>query len=355
MDWGLGHATRCIPVVRYLLEKGHTVVIAASGASAEVLRSNFPRLEILALPGYGITYSRDGKSFAARIFAQIPKIQSAIRRERKWLTAEHARQPFDLVISDNRYGLKIKGINCVVMTHQLQIITGFGKWADAIMRRMHYRILEKFDACWIVDHRDADAMGGTLSHPHRLPVNARYIGTLSQLRRVADRDAINESEILMLLSGPEPTRTILEEKLTAQAALLPQWPFRIVAGNPSGAAPAHLPAHIAYHTHLNADALAHALQKAQLVICRSGYSTLMDLALFGKKALLIPTPGQPEQEYLARHSAGSGRFITRRQGHVNLAADIPAAFNSDGFPKQNGSDHLREMKAEIDDTLSRIK
>lgn len=320
-----------------------------------MLESNFPHLAILPLPGYEVTYSRTGKGFVPRIFAQIPKIQRAIRRERRWLLAEHARQPFDLVISDNRYGLKIPGLRSVIMTHQLQIITGFGAWADAVMRRMHYRMLEKFDECWIVDYRHAGALGGALSHPDTLPAHARYMGTLSQLRPPSDDTCVRGNEVLILLSGPEPMRTILEEKLVGQAKDLPEQRFRIVAGNPSGTVPdggqVGLPAHITYHTHLNADALADALHKAQLVVCRSGYSTLMDLSVFGRKALLIPTPGQSEQEYLASHLSGSGQFITRNQDEVNLNTDIPAALSRPGFPAENSSHYLQEMKAVIDDAL----
>nr|WP_295928171.1 glycosyltransferase [uncultured Dyadobacter sp.] len=354
LDWGLGHATRCIPVIRFLLGKGHTVVVAASGPTATLLNSNFPELDILPLPGYEITYSRSGRTFTARILAQVPKILGAIRRERRWLAREHARQPFDLVISDNRYGLKIPGVRSVIMTHQLQIRTGFGQVSDLFMRKLHYRLLEKFDECWVVDYADT-GLGGTLSHPDRLPANARYIGVLSQLQRPPARPSGQEQEILALLSGPEPMRGMFEELLIAQATRISERQFRIVAGHPAGRVPSGLPRHIAYHTYLNAAQLADALDKAQLVICRSGYSTLMDLAAFGKKALLIPTPGQSEQEYLAAHLQARGLFLTRRQDALDLELDLPASSSYRGFATPDHDDPLKLVKAAVEEIFEKLR
>lgn len=312
-------------------------------------------MDVLPLPGYEITYSRSGRTFTARILAQIPKILSAIRRERRWLTDEHARRSFDLVISDNRYGLKIPGVYSVIMTHQLQIRTGFGQVSDLALRKLHYRQLEKFDECWVVDYAGAGALGGTLSHPNRLPANARYVGMLSQLQRHSGRSSGQEHEILILLSGPEPMRGMLEEIIISQVARISGYQFRFVAGHPAGHVPLGLPAHISYHTHLNAGQLADALDKAQLVICRSGYSTLMDLATFGKKALLIPTPGQSEQEYLAEHLQAEGLFLSRRQDAFNLELDIPASFRYPGFLRPVHDDPMELIKPAVDDILDKLR
>lgn len=284
----------------------------------------------------------------------MPKIWRAIRRERRWLAHEHARQPLDLVISDNRYGLKIPGVHSVIMTHQLQIRTGFGRVSDLSMRKLHYRLLEKFDECWVVDDAGT-GLGGTLSHPGRLPANARYIGILSQLPRPPIRPSGQEREILVLLSGPEPMRGMLENLLIAQAARISERQFRIVAGHPAGHTPEGLPPHIAYHTYLNAGELAEALDKAQLVICRSGYSTLMDLAAFGKKALLIPTPGQSEQEYLAEHLQATGLFLSRSQDALNLELDIPASYRYPGFALPDLDEPLKLLKAAVEDVFNKLR
>ncbi|MCF0071060.1 glycosyl transferase [Dyadobacter sp. CY261] len=319
-----------------------------------MLRENFPEISQLDLPGYEVTYSRSGRTFATRILAQIPKIFRAISREREWLRKTHATHQFDLVISDNRYGLKIDGLKSVIMTHQLQIMTGFGFGADWLLRKLHYRILEKFDECWVVDREESGGLAGALSHPIHLPVNARYVGLLSQMRPVANATPIENGRILILLSGPEPMRGILEQKLLQQLARLDKYHFHIIAGNPAGAAPILVSANVTYATHANANDLTLAITGAELVVCRSGYSTLMDLAVLGKKALLVPTPGQSEQVYLAKHLQEAGLFLTREQAHLELEKDIPEALRYPGFekPVTRESEHINEV---IDLVLKNLK
>lgn len=317
-----------------------------------LLKENFPDLPQLPLPGYNITYSRSGGSFVFKILSQIPEILGAIRRERQWLREMQARQQFDLVISDNRYGLKIEGLKSVIMTHQLQIMTGFGPVADYVMRKLHYGILEKFDECWVVDERD-HGLAGALSHPRELPSNVHYLGLLSQLQRPAIPAEIKPNNIVVLLSGPEPMRGILEEKLLQQASYATGYRFHVVAGNPAGNACAHLPAHITYVTHANAQQLASALAQAQLVVCRSGYSTLMDLAGFQKKALLIPTPGQSEQEYLASYLQAQGIALSRKQAEVDLRADIAKALHYTGFTA--ATNELTQMQKVVDAALEQLE
>jgi predicted glycosyltransferase len=237
------------------------------------------------------------------------------------------------------------------MTHQLNIITGSGAVADWLLRKLHYRILEKFDECWIVDVKEKGGLVGRLSHPPYIPSNACYIGLLSQLRPFATSARSQNNKILILLSGPEPMRGILEEKLVQQAAYTTEYQFHIVAGNPSGTARAELPTHITYVTHANADDLATALADAQLVICRSGYSTLMDLVIFEKKALLIPTPGQSEQEYLAGYLQMQGIALSRQQAALDLKKDIGEASGYSGFKLTGYQGQPNPMQEAIDNTL----
>ncbi|MGG7665218.1 glycosyltransferase [Dyadobacter sp. BHUBP1] len=319
-----------------------------------LLEKNFPDLPQLMLPGYNITYSSSGGTFVLKILSQIPKILGAIGRERQWLRDIQATHRFDLVISDNRYGLKIDGLKSVILTHQLQIMTGFGTAADSVMRRLHYHMLGKFDECWVVDEQENGGLAGALSHPRQLPANAHYVGLLSQLSPPAAFVQSHTNNILVLLSGPEPMRSILEKVMLQQAASVTSYHFHIIAGNPSGRAPGHLPAHITYMTYTSARELAHALARAQLVVCRSGYSTLMDLAVFGKKALLIPTPGQSEQEYLATHLQTEGIALCRDQGNINLSKDIPKALGYRGFTGQmEGRSSL--METLIDNLLQKLE
>lgn len=354
LDWGLGHATRCLPIIDYLLQKGHKVTLAAEGAGALLLERNFPELELIPLRGYRIQYSNRKKLFTAKIFFQIPKILNAIRSEHTWLKQVLQTRHFDLLISDNRYGLYHRNIPSVIMTHQLQVKTGIATATDRILQRWHYRFLEKFTECWIVDKPAPDGLAGDLSHPWELPRNARYIGLLSQLTRYdlpeTRTKKTGAKHILVLLSGPEPMRNILEQKILRQIGQMSNYLFTFVAGKPLGHIPENLPPEIVYYSHLHGKELYMALQQADLVICRSGYSTLMDLAWMGKKAVLIPTPGQTEQEYLARLLMQKKIVCVQKQDELDLATALPQAFAYDGFPPEHRPAH-QLMKNVLDQAL----
>ena len=354
LDWGLGHATRCIPIIRYLIEKKYVVTLAAQGATALLLKSNFPDLKILPIAGYHVEYSRSGSMLPFKILMQVPKILAAIKAERLWLEQIQKQYQFDLVISDNRYGLKIEGLPSVILTHQLLIKSGCGSLFDQLLCRIHFRILEKFDSCWVVDRAGADGIGGELSHPKNIPVNARYIGVLSQLEIPEVEPKMLEGNILVLLSGPEPQRGILEQKIVSQIISTPHYSYILVGGKPGSAAPENLPQGTIYYAHRNASELASLITSAKLVVCRSGYSTLMDLLHIGKKALLIPTPGQPEQPYLADYLGKQGLFYYQKQSHLDLKTDIAEALKYPGFTRQSVSLPYQAMNAAVDEMMERI-
>lgn len=329
LDWGLGHATRCIPLIRALREKGMKVTVAAEGPIAQLIKDNFPEVPIVSLRGYRIRYSKRRWFFTLRIVIQIPKILLAIYREKRWLDRQVEKGTYDFIISDNRYGLYSTKIPSVILTHQLEVITGMGKLMDRWLRNIHYRFIGQFAACWIVDEEGENNLGGKLSHPDVLPSHSDYIGWLSQFGFQPGRVVPNL--ILILLSGPEPLRTLLEEKLLRQAVLLTDFRFVVVGGKVGGSIPQGLPDHITYHSYLAGSALAPTLREAELVICRSGYSTLMDLTVLEKNALLIPTPGQSEQEYLGKRLSEKGICLTRKQEEIDLLKDIPLALTFSGF------------------------
>lgn len=261
----------------------------------------------------------------AAIGKQVPGILKTVRKEQAWLNNLVKTQRISGVISDNRYGLYHDNIPAVIMTHQLNAMSGMGKLADAVVRKVHYRRLEKFSQCWVVDVPEAPGLAGTLSHHHRLPRNAAYIGLISQAEPVEHTGA---KHLLVLLSGPEPQRTMLSQKLWEQ--LQPyNGPVVFTEGKAGAPVPAHIPAHIQHHTILTKDKLREAIQGASMVICRSGYSTVMDLVKLRKKAIFIPTPGQTEQEYLAKELHEQGMFPYMAQNKFDLQT---ALHLSGGFP-----------------------
>lgn len=298
LDWGLGHTTRCVPLIRHLKEAGYAVTVAGNATQLQYLTHTFPGISTIPLQGYNISYGRTRRGFTWSILRQVPHILSIIRQEHQWLLKLQREHRFDGIISDNRYGLYHPTVPSVIMTHQLQVHTGMGRRNDELFRGMHYRYLERFSECWIVDVPGNPNLSGRLSHPNIMPINSQYIGLLSQLDH--GRQESIEQHLLVLLSGPEPQRSILSKILWQQVQYY-EGAIAFVEGTEDVPLRSSIPAHISYYTRVTKDALQPLLTNAHTVICRSGYSTLMDISCFGKKAIIIPTPGQTEQEYLARY------------------------------------------------------
>jgi UDP:flavonoid glycosyltransferase YjiC (YdhE family) len=341
LDWGLGHATRCIPIIKEFLNEKCEVIVAATGLQRALLEEEFASLTFIEIPGYRIKYGKNRAITLFRLIVSIPKILISIKRERAWLKRFAAREELDLVISDNRYGLTVPGVFCVLVTHQLLIRTPFGRAVDGILQRMNYRLIRRFSRCWVPDRAGAEALAGELSHPRRMPpIPTRYIGWLSRMENSAPPDEA-QGEVLVLLSGPEPQRTVLERRVLRQ---LVEGPHRVVLvrGLPGGGpALAGVPASVTVHDHLPAAALQRVMAGARLVIARSGYSTVMDLARMGKQAVLIPTPGQTEQEYLGRYLAEKGWAACMKQREFSLSRALELAEKPASWPAAGTNGSLR--------------
>lgn len=298
LDWGLGHATRCIPVIRQLLQRGCYVMIGAEGAAEHLLRTEFPQLHYLPLQGYRVRYAKTGLGLAAALVWQLPRLLSTVKEENAWLQKKVEQYDIDAVISDNRYGLHHPGIYSVLITHQLQIQTPLGKLGHRLLQHLHYKYINRFDACWVPDYEAAPGLAGALSHPAKLPASPlTYLGPLSRFEGGED---LLQHYVLVMLSGPEPQRTMLEQQLLAQ---LKDYggPVLFVRGLPGTVGLPPVPYNVNIMNHLAAGAMQQALQGAQLVVARTGYSTVMELMALQKKSILVPTPGQTEQQYLAQH------------------------------------------------------
>lgn len=307
LDWGLGHATRCIPIIHQLLKNDCRIWLAGEGAQEALLRKEFPQLPFLSLPGYRIQYARS--ALAGKLLLQIPKILSSIQYENNWLKKQVSQYGFEAVISDNRYGLYHKNLFSVFITHQLSIKSPWGRWSEKIIQQWNYSLIRRFQECWIPDYAGENNLAGDLSHPEKMPpVPVIYTGPLSRFMEKKQTDwnteNKNDSEenphLLVLLSGPEPQRSMLENHLLKQ---LPSYPgtATVVRGLPASDFTVPSTGPICFYNHLPTDLLVAEMQKAAFLISRPGYSTVMDIAFLKKKSILIPTPGQTEQEYLAIH------------------------------------------------------
>ena len=318
LDWGLGHATRCIPLIRELVALGCEVTIAASGPTESLLRKEFPHLIFLSLQGYEIRYGNRGVLFS--LLRQLPRILQTIKYEQKWLDKLLKKEQFDAVISDNRPGLFHASIPCVYITHQLQILSGLGSLADRLLFKLHNHYYKRFNEVWVPDFETSPGLAGKLSHPELNSSKVKYIGPLTRLQK--NNLTMPKRDLLVLLSGPEPQRSIFEQEIMNQLHHSND-KVLLVRGLPgTNKKPNHLPQNIEIQNHLSAAELELEIAASSLIICRSGYTTIMDLVCLGKNAVLIPTPGQTEQEYIARHLEESGFFPCIRQSEFNLKEAI---------------------------------
>lgn len=300
LDWGLGHAARCIPIIHHLSEAGARVMIGAGGAGLELLRAEFPGLEFIRMPGYNVTYSRSFP-LGIKLMLQLPRILFNIVREHRSIGHLVRKHNIGIVISDNRYGLWTKHAYSVFITHQVNIIPPpFLKFAESLLSRCVLFLLKRYQEVWIPDSAENYNLSGMLSHGTDLPPNTKFTGPLSRFGHTAPpAEPIQSYDILAVISGPEPQRSIFEETLLR---LLPDANCKclIVRGIPGSTEILEISTSIHITGHLPAAVFGAILKKNPLVISRSGYSTIMDLAFTGNKAVLVATPGQTEQEYLAR-------------------------------------------------------
>ncbi len=319
LDWGLGHATRCIPIISKLVQQNCEVFVAAEGAGKNLLQKEFPRLNFMELKGYRMQYSRRKNWLPVKLLLQIPKLIYRVFAENKWLKNTVNALKIDAVISDNRLGLSHKKIPCVYITHQLKIITG-NHFLDNIAQKIHYHFINKYTTCWVPDASGTNNLAGILSHPAFLPKTpVIYIGPLSRFEK---KEMAIIYDICVILSGPEPQRTIFEKlilkelhKIPGKKILVRGLPYNTagnVVNNESMEIRDHLPA-----AELNT-----VIQQSGLIISRSGYSTVMDLVKLQKKAMLVPTPGQTEQEYLAWYLQQKQVFLSLPQQHFSIDAAL---------------------------------
>ncbi|RYY83522.1 MAG: glycosyl transferase family 28, partial [Chitinophagaceae bacterium] len=322
LDWGLGHATRCIPIIQKLRARGFEVLLGGSGASGQLLRDAFPELPYHELPGHIVRYAKTGRGLLWKVGKQLPQLRNIVEAERQWLTTFLNNNRLDAVISDNRYGLHHSSLPSIFITHQLEIRTPFGALGRQLFRRFHYRLIQAFSACWVPDSPHP-SLAGSLSHPSVLPhLPTRYIGPLSRFS--AASAAGNKWMLAVLLSGPEPQRSIWEAQLLPQLALL-NGPVLLLRGLPGSNERLPAPPNVTVLPHLPTAQLQEALSDASVLLARCGYSTVMDAAALRKRSVLVPTPGQPEQEYLARHLTETGIALCYQQHELDLQRALAAA------------------------------
>jgi hypothetical protein len=320
LEWGLGHAARMIPLAKELVGRGDNVFIGAGEEHLSLFRTEMPGLTYINFPGFRPGYSRYLPSWLM-MFCKIPSLIYHSTREHSELKKIILDNAIDIVISDNRFGLWNKDVTTAYMTHQLRIPfpKPFG-FTEIIGIMIHRAIIRKFNFCFIPDLPGEMNVSGRLSHGMKLPANARFIGLLS---RFSDTQPTTDGSSgyrhnTVILSGPEPQRSILKEKLE-ELLRKQEVPAIFLGGKPGTANEMIRTGNIIYYSHLGSAQMKETLITSDCIISRSGYTTIMELISLRCTALLIPTPGQTEQEYLAVHLEEKGWFGTVSQKNIETA------------------------------------
>jgi len=351
LDWGLGHATRCIPVIYELLSHETDVWLAGEGAQRAILTQEFPDLPFLDLPGYRVKYARTAAGFLRRMLFQAPRLLRTIKSENEWLKNAADQYGFDAVISDNRFGLYHTSIRSVFITHQLTIKSPMGKWSERYLQKNNYKYINRFNECWVPDQQSADNLAGTLSHPATIPaIPVHYIGPLSRLKKTGTPE--KKGHLFISLSGPEPQRTLLENIIINDIGHY-NGTATIVRGLPNSVSIIPSTNDIRFYNHLPTEEYNQQIEQAEYVISRSGYSTVMDLMTLGKKSILIPTPGQTEQEYLGEYLMEQKKAYSLLQKNFSLKRVLETAATFDYALKANNS--MQEMKTAVNSLISGLK
>jgi UDP:flavonoid glycosyltransferase YjiC (YdhE family) len=344
LDWGLGHATRCVPLIAQFIKEGHQVIIGADKNPLAFLKQEFPALKTVVIPGYEVSYSEKGNSL--KLFYESIQFFNFIKKEHGFIDEIIEEYNIDMIVSDNRYGLWSKKVKSIIITHQLYVKAVLG---EKIAHKKIEKLISNFDECWIPDAEGQPNLSGDLSHLKAFNYPHKFIGPLSRFTSLQLlKSCINgplemqrneqtfEYDIIAILSGPEPQRTIFEKMVLEQ---IKRYNLKaiVVRGLPSSnvitrdeatlssgdeiASSVALPRYaenIKMFNHLPTAELFNFIAKSKVVVCRAGYSSIMDLAALDKKAILVPTPGQTEQEYLANYHHKKGGFYSQMQSEFDL-------------------------------------
>jgi uncharacterized protein (TIGR00661 family) len=338
LDWGLGHATRCIPIINEFLSQGCEVFIGSSGGALILLRNEFPGLKIFELAPYAPIYSASS-SLVWKLAQQSLKFIRIVNREHKQTEEIVSKENIDLVISDNRYGCWSHKAKSIFITHQVNILLPPEvKWLEGIINYFNHYQIKNFSSCWIPDQKGDDNLTGRLSETSELTI--KYIGTLSRFIN-RNNNQKQEVDVLVVLSGPEPQRSILENSLVQKLQSIDKsvWIVRGIPGD-SGK---RVEGNISIVDFLNTAELQNLVEQSNLIIARSGYTTIMDLEVLGGSVVFVPTPGQSEQEYLADRLKKKGIAFFMKQDEFDIGIAIKESKRYAGFQKKENNQMLLQQ------------
>jgi len=332
LSWGLGHAMRDIPIIKTLIAHDHDVTIAACGNALTALKQEFPQCRFIEFEDYPSPYS-SGSLFLPKFFLYLPILLKAVSKERQQLAKILAKDRYDLIISDNRLGAYSSEVPSIFITHQLHYHMPFALWpVELFALRINTYLHRKYNRIIVPDNPPgALSLAGKLALPGSADTQSRafFSGILTSIQK---RGCTEDLDYLVMISGPEPQRTKLEELLLPSIHEL-DGKSVVILGSPERKTEITGTDSCTVKGYVSNEEKVQLMNSAKFVICRSGYTTMMELAeLKKKKGLFIPTPGQTEQEYLSWYYQKKGWFHSQSQYKLNIAVDVPAAQGYSGFP-----------------------
>jgi uncharacterized protein (TIGR00661 family) len=331
-SWGLGHATRSLPVIRKLIDENNKVTVISHGRSLELLRKELgDNAKYVEIRDYPMLLSENSRQFMAKSMVYWPTFLHRINMGLSRLTKMLKHQKYDRIISDARYDIYSKKIPSFFISHQIRIMNPLRlKRFERGSELFNLFFFKRYAGVIVPDYKKND-LSGELSHKlHRINEDKlHYIGVLSDFKK---KNVRKDIDYLISISGPEPSRTMLEEKLLKQISSL-KGKIVVTLGKTENIENFKKEG-IETHTFLLKNKREELLNRAKLVVSRSGYSTILDLAVIGTKAIMTPTPGQIEQEYLAEYHNKKGTFYSINQNKINLINDVEKAKKTKGVTRK---------------------
>jgi len=323
LNWGLGHAAESVPLIRTLSENNQ-VILAATGRALTFLRNEFPQLPCIDLPDYSIQYADNRWLLVPKLIIQLPGMLRGLWKEHRQTEKIVSEAGIDLIISDNRYGVYSRNVPSFFITHQLRFrLPAQLRKFEIISEWFNRWYFRKYTGVLVLDEEGKENIAGELTHSGKICQHPKltYIGLWSTVHK---ENVLQDIDVLAVVSGPEPHREIFGQKVIEQLKSIPGKRV-VILGLPEKAGNDFTDVDFEVHNFKNRKEVNNLLNRAKIVVCRSGYSSTMDLVALKKPALMVPTPGQTEQEYQAEYYKNKGYFYSVSQDEMDLSKDLKIA------------------------------
>ena len=350
LDWGLGHATRCAPVVREFLEKGCDVELAVTRGNAAILREMFPDVRQRLAPSYNIVYPKHGYNMAFWLLKNSAHLRAVMSAEHHYAEEMVERHGYDILVSDNRFAFRSRKAKSVYMTHQCRIaFPKMFRMFEAFGAAWHASVMSRFDEVWVPDVPEFPGYAGKLSHVDSCPRPLKFVGPLSRFSMLPlTQSTEKDLGIVAVVSGVEPARSRFESRLRSVLSQIPG-KHVVLLGKPASSQKSWTEGNVTFYNHLPTQEFADVISRAGWVISRGGYSTVMDMAVLGAKCIFVPTPGQYEQVVLAADLSAAGFAVSIEEGSLSVDSLSKALQRTDvvELPRQSKNTLLSDAVTQI--------